>query len=151
MNKLIIFGIIIIIAVTSSIILFTPIPSNQEDIIEEVTIPSNQEDIIEEITILKCQPQEQNNTFSVGNDKITFASNRDENWEIYTMNADGSDQTRLTTKSFDNLFPSWSPDGTQIVFASDRDGNFEIYTMNADGSEQTRLTNNEFSDKNPDW
>ena len=28
--------------------------------------------------------------------RIAFASDRDGNWEIYTMNTDGSNQTRLT-------------------------------------------------------
>ena len=92
MNKLIIFGIIIIITLTSSIILFTTISSTPEDIIEE---------------IIKCQPQEQNNTLDVGNDKIVFASYRDENWEIYTMNADGSEQTRLTNNELDDKNPDW--------------------------------------------
>jgi TolB protein len=64
-------------------------------------------------------------------------------YEIYVMNADGSNPTQLTDSPGamdDNLEPSWSPDGTQIIFWSSRDGNKEIYVMNADGSNQTRLT-----------
>jgi TolB protein len=56
------------------------------------------------------------------------------------MNADGSEQTRLTkNRSFDE-YPSWSPDGKKIAFESLRDGNWEIYVMNADGSEKKRLS-----------
>ena len=53
------------------------------------------------------------------------------------MNADGSNQIRLTNNSFDDASPSWSPDGGQLVFSSQRDGDYasQIYTMNADGSE----------------
>jgi len=85
------------------------------------------------------------------NGKIVFQSNRDGNYEIYVMNADGTNQTRLTNNAASDFNPAWSPDGTKIVFDSDRDGNFEIYVMNADGTSQTRLTNNPNSDKTPAW
>ena len=85
------------------------------------------------------------------NGRIAFASNKDGNYEIYTMNADGSDVKRLSYHPADDLSPSWSPDGSRIAFASDRDGNGAIYTMNADGSDVTRLTNNSFSDWTPSW
>jgi dipeptidyl aminopeptidase/acylaminoacyl peptidase len=60
------------------------------------------------------------------------------------MNADGSNQVRLTIdeSSFD---PDWSPDGTKIVFARFQ----EIYLMNADGTNQTRLTTNSRYDAMP--
>jgi len=83
--------------------------------------------------------------------KIAFVSDRDGNWEIYVMNADGSEQKRLTNNHAYDWFPSWSPDGKKIVFTSVRDGNWEIYVMNVDGSEQTNLTNNPASDYSPSW
>jgi dipeptidyl aminopeptidase/acylaminoacyl peptidase len=66
----------------------------------------------------------------IGNGKIAFMTSRDGNNEIYVMNADGSNQTRLTTNSVDDEFPAWSPDGAKIAFFSNRDGNYEIYVMN---------------------
>jgi Tol biopolymer transport system component len=85
--------------------------------------------------------------------KIAFSSNRDGNWEIYVMNADGSGATRLTiNRSADDGSPTWSPDGTKIAFHSDRTGNYEIYVMNADGSSQTNLSNEAQSeDVSPSW
>ena len=83
--------------------------------------------------------------------RIAFASDRDGNFEIYEMNADGSDQTRVTTNEADDLGSSWSPGGGRIAFWSNRDGNAEIYVMNADGSGQTRLTSNTASDLWPSW
>jgi Tol biopolymer transport system component len=72
---------------------------------------------------------------------IVFQSNRDGNFEIYTMNSDGTNVRRLTNTPQADLNPSWSPDGTEIVFTSERDGNREVYIMNADGSDVRRLTN----------
>ena len=89
--------------------------------------------------------------FPGANGKLAFCSNRDGNFEIYTMNADGSAQTRLTNNLGDDSFPAWSPDGTTLAFMSNRDGNLEIYTMNADGSGERRLTSNLLDDRLPGW
>ncbi|MFY9578181.1 MAG: hypothetical protein WAQ33_02545 [Gaiellaceae bacterium] len=72
--------------------------------------------------------------------KIAFATNRDGNFEIYSMNADGGAQTRLTTNPAFDATPSFSADGSKIAFASSRTGNGDIYLMNADGTGQARLT-----------
>src|SRR5262249_52126430 len=40
--------------------------------------------------------------------------------EIYSINPDGSDPTRLTDDQFGDGFANPSPDGTRIVFDSDR-------------------------------
>jgi Tol biopolymer transport system component len=83
--------------------------------------------------------------------KIAFVSRKDGDDEIYIMNADGSEPTRLTNNTFSDIAPAWSPDGRKIVFQSNRDGNVEIYTMNADGTDQTRVTNYPGRDQDPDW
>ncbi|HLK59086.1 MAG TPA: hypothetical protein VKU00_21170 [Chthonomonadaceae bacterium] len=79
-------------------------------------------------------------TRDLANTKIALDSTRDGNSEIYVMNADGSNQTRLTNNPATDHVPVWSPDGSKIAFISNRDGNDEIYVMNADGSKPTRLT-----------
>ncbi len=82
-------------------------------------------------------------------EKIAFSSDRDGNFEIYVMNADGSNPVRLTNHPAGDFEPSFSPDGSKIVFSSQRDGNSEIYVMNSDGTNQTRLTNNSANDFDP--
>ncbi len=88
---------------------------------------------------------------SIKIDRILFASNRDGNYKIYTMRADGTDLKRLTNNDADDYPEAWSPDGRRILFASQRDGNVEIYTMRADGTDVKRLTNNDKSDNPISW
>jgi Tol biopolymer transport system component len=102
-------------------------------------------------TALALLPSSAEAAFSGVNGKVAFVSSRDGNYEIYSMNADGSGQTNLANNAAADLAPAWSPDGTKIAFTSFRDGNAEIYTMNADGTGQTRLTNNTAIDSNPTW
>lgn len=75
------------------------------------------------------------------------------NYEIFSMNPDGSNQTNLTNNTAFDSNPNWSPDGSKIVFVSNRSsfGTTEIYTMNANGSNPTRLTNNSVNDETPAW
>jgi TolB protein len=68
--------------------------------------------------------------------RIVFDNHED----VWTINADGTDLTRLTHSSAFEFDPSWSPDGAQIAFRSERDDDPEIWLMNADGSGQHRLT-----------
>ena len=89
--------------------------------------------------------------------KIAFASSRNDvsdsnnDPDVYIMNADGSEQTRLTNSDGWNSYPALSPDGSKIAFISTRDGNPEIYIMNVDGSGQTRLTTNDRFERTPAW
>jgi Tol biopolymer transport system component len=64
--------------------------------------------------------------------------------EIWIMNADSTNLSRLTTGQSDD-FPAWSPDGNQIAFMRFVSGESgaRIFLMNADGSQQTQITRNE--------
>jgi TolB protein len=56
------------------------------------------------------------------------------------MNANGTNQVRLSTTTSADIEAAFSTDGSRIGFASDRDGSIEVYIMNADGTGQMRLT-----------
>ena len=82
---------------------------------------------------------------------LVFVSTRDGNPEIYSVNADGSNLTRLTDHPANDDAPVWSPDRTRIAFASDRDGSPEIYVMNADGTNVVRRTFSGSYSQDPCW
>jgi len=74
------------------------------------------------------------------------------NWDIYRMNADGSQQVQLTNESANELEPAWSPDGAKVVFLSDINGkNFDLYIMNVDGSDIKQLTKDSANETEPAW
>jgi len=71
---------------------------------------------------------------------IAFSSARDGNPEIYVMNPDGTEQTRVTVDFAPDAEPSLSPDGKQLVIKSQRSMNWDIWVMDADGENATDLT-----------
>jgi uncharacterized protein YgiM (DUF1202 family) len=68
-------------------------------------------------------------------------------YDIFRLNGDGSGRVRLTEtplwvtagpgehKAWNNVSPTWSPDGARIAFLTDRRGSWEVWLMNADGSD----------------
>ena len=83
--------------------------------------------------------------------RIAFHSHRDGNWEIYVMNSDGSEQTRLTDNPGEDTFPSWSPDGSRLIFSSATIGYTDIYMINVDGTGLTQLTDDPAPEYDPSW
>jgi Tol biopolymer transport system component len=79
--------------------------------------------------------------------RITFESDRDGDFEIFSMRPDGSDVRQLTTNGVDDVDPDWSPDGTRIAFVRGGD----IWVMNADGSNEHAVVVRAQDDDDPDW
>jgi TolB protein len=73
-------------------------------------------------------------------------------YDVFVMNADGSDVTRLTDDPALDIGPAWSPDGTRIAFTSDRTGHSSIYLMKPDGTGITLLADGVTGESHqPDW
>jgi hypothetical protein len=113
--------------------------------------PGQQSGEAEAVNLTRNPANDTGPAWSPDGKKIAFASRREGgSWELFVMNADGTDVRQLTADS-NSMSPSWSPDGSRIAFASKMSGNWEIYTMKADGTDVSRLTVNEADDISPAW
>ena len=88
--------------------------------------------------------------------QIAFVSDRDNVsgiYNLYVMNADGSNVQRLTNSADENDYsPAWSPDGAWIAFRAHIDSNpADIYLIQPDGSGQIKLTSDLAEDWAPAW
>ncbi|MFC1846594.1 TolB family protein [Chloroflexota bacterium] len=83
--------------------------------------------------------------------KIAFERLEDDvsphgNYNMFVVNADGSDETRLTDSGYSQGIVSWSHSGDKLVFvvgAIGNEGKYDIFMMNSDGSNITNI--------NPDY
>jgi Tol biopolymer transport system component len=85
--------------------------------------------------------------------RVIYETYRDGNWELFLMNADGSNPVNLTrTPDCDELYPKASPDGTKLCFEADEGKDAakvrNIYLMNIDGTGRTRIVEN---GRDPCW
>src|SRR3989344_7221689 len=72
--------------------------------------------------------------------EIAFEKFINSNYEIFTVNANGSNLRNITNNPAGDLFPFFSSNQSEMLFRSDRAGTPDIYIMNIDGSNVRRIT-----------
>lgn len=80
---------------------------------------------------------------------ITFVSNKNDNYDIYTVKIDGTNLSAVTHSKEKENYPHWSPDGKKIIFSCYRDSGWkrilgvksrwEVYSINPDGRDPVKL------------
>lgn len=82
---------------------------------------------------------------------VTRRGSSGANWEydIWVMNADGTDARPLTDGSVSLRDPAWSPDGSAIAYTESQSQ--RVMIMNADGSDPRSLTDAGFRACCPAW
>ena len=78
---------------------------------------------------------------------LAYCAERNDNYDIYVIPAEGGKEIRLTTTDGLDDGPDYSLDGKYIYFNSVRTGTMQIWRMKPDGSEQEQIT----TDKLNDW
>jgi TolB protein len=71
---------------------------------------------------------------------VAFVSDRDGNYEIYKMQIDGREQTRISYDDGDDIFPHFSPGGNKIAFCSNRTGNYQLYIASLEESSTASMS-----------
>jgi TolB protein len=115
--------------------------------------------------LTKAGPQYDNFPQWSSKDRISFTTNRDGDFEIYSVKPDGTDLRRLTNSHGVDGHQIWSPDGESIMFSSARMGfkdertlleripqpYGELFVMHADGTQVRQITDNQWEDATPGW
>jgi Tol biopolymer transport system component len=71
---------------------------------------------------------------------------------VWIMNANGSDQRRVTPENTYEFYPDWSPDGTHIAVQGRTSKNgYEVYTRNLTTGTVTLVATSPAFDGMPDW
>jgi Tol biopolymer transport system component len=102
-------------------------------------------------------------------DRIVFTGLRTGDFEIYSIEADGSDLRQLTHDHGNDGHPVWSPDGMSILFTSSRTGwkdeamlsyagggrspqsYGKLFTVRGDGTHLRQLTDNQWEEAPVAW
>ena len=96
------------------------------------------------------QPQ-----WSPDSKSIIYFAYRDGGYDLWQINADGTNQHMLTEGTFDDREPIFSHDGSKIAFSSDRGdplgSNNNIWVMDVKSGALTQLTTNPAEDVMPAW
>lgn len=95
-----------------------PVPTNAEAAQIVVTDPDD------------VEKRQFGSRFEIPQGVIAFVAD-DGDGEIYTINSDGSNRSRLTRNEVNDLYPTWMNDGKHIAFVSEESGGRELYVMNA--------------------
>ena len=93
-------------------------------------------------------------TIAFMRDLYSAGVGKGQQYDLFIMKADGSNQRNLTDHPALDVKPSWSPDGRHLAFTSSRSGRWEIHIMDILSGSVKQLTDSAKRDGyagSPDW
>jgi hypothetical protein len=105
------------------------------------------------ITLSATGSKDWDPSWSPGSDRIAFATERDGSAAIYTMDANGDDETPLTTDDAIYDDPTWSHDGEWIAMTRKESPSAPkvVWVIRPDGTGARQVTHSEVGESDPTW
>ncbi len=88
---------------------------------------------------------------SPGGDRLVLSRRFAGAFDLYTIDRDGSDLTRVTRDGPPDVIPSWSPDGAMVVFARGEPWASDLYLIAPDGTGLRQLTDFDGYEQSATW
>ena len=84
--------------------------------------------------------------------QIAFHGPRADTYDLFVIDAEGSEPVNLTNEEQENWQPAWSADGRRLLYAAGTGPHaYDIWVLDLDSSERRRLTTHEARDEHPSW
>ncbi len=85
------------------------------------------------------------------NTRFAFSGNFSGNKELYVVDFDGGNRTRITQNSSINIQPDWDPSGTKVAFTSYMSGNPDVYVADLGRGRISRVSARPGLNTGPNW
>jgi Tol biopolymer transport system component len=84
---------------------------------------------------------------------IAFYSDREGDYDVFTVDIATRELAQLTDNSIDDTYPVWSPNSSKLMFVSSMppESDTELFAINIDGTNLQQITDNDFQDEFPIW
>jgi Tol biopolymer transport system component len=106
--------------------------------------------VTDNITGCPSNSCDQDPSYHPNGQRIAYSGWDGTDYEIYTINANGTGKFQVTTNNTNDFRPDYSPNGQKIAYEG-FDGDREIYTIPVGGGTPFNVTNNLTDDGDPSW
>jgi len=90
-------------------------------------------------------------TVTANGKQVFFVTVREGDYDLYLMNADGSDERPFLNTGTSEGRGAPSPDGDYVAVANEETGTLNIYIYDMDGNLVSQLTNDAYDNYEPHW
>jgi hypothetical protein len=85
-------------------------------------------------------PQAKSPDWSPVSDEVVYMTVVDGQWDLFSVEADGSARLRLTDHPANDGLPVWSPDGEWLAFVSDRNDQWGLWVLHLSSGKLQQVT-----------